>query len=507
MHFVILYAQVRRHVLVDHHTQRETARTFGISRDMVAKMLRHSEPPGYQRAQPLHRPSLGPYIVWIDATLAADLHQPRKQRHTAKKIFQRLRDEHSYPGGYTTVKDYVRDHGIRHKEMFVPLVHEPGHAQVDFGEAQVEIAGEMTTVHFLVMVLPHSDAVFVEAFPMEAGESFCQGHVDAFAFFGGVPRSILYDNTSVAVARILGDGKRVRTAVFDRLVSHHLFHDRFARVGKGNDKGNVEGLVKHTQRTYLTPVPQVASWESLNEHLRAACVARWQHVVRGEPDTIAERLKRDQAALLGLPSPPFDCFRPQPGHVSSQSLVRFKRNDYSVPVAWGYRAVLIKAYVHEVVICSGAEVIARHPRSHDVDVVVLDPLHFLPLIERKPGCLDQALPIVRWPLPESFPLLRRMLTDRLGTRGDRDYIAVLRLHEGFTPEQVHVAVQAALRLRAISYDAVKHLLLAALEGRPPRLDLELYPHLPLAQVQTTEPSAYNALLVEADITVVAGDAR
>lgn len=501
MHTVNLYAQVRRYVQADHHSQRDAARAFGISRDMVAKMLRHSEPPGYQRRKPLHRPTLGPYVGWIDETLKADLARNRKQRHTAKRIFERLRDEHGYRGGYTTVKDYVRDHGIRHREMFVPLVHEPGMAQVDFGQAQAEIAGEVVTAHFLAMDLPHSDAAFIEAFPMEAAESFCQGHVDAFSFFGGVPQRILYDNTSVAVARILGDGRRIRTAVFDRLVSHHLFEDRFARVGKGNDKGNVEGLVKIAQRSFFTPMPRAASWDDLNAQLRAACLARQQHSVRGEAGTIGERLARDQAAFLALPAAPFDCFRPQPGQVSSQSLVRFKRNDYSVPVAWGYRAVLIKAYVHEVVICAGTEVIARHPRCHGVDQIVLDPLHFLPMIERKPGCLDQALPMVRWELPESFPLLRRLLTARLGTRGDRDYIAVLRLMEAFTPEQVHAAVQAALRLRALSYDAVKHLLLAALEGRPERLDLEQYPHLPQTQVQTTDPAAYNDLMAVASAEV------
>lgn len=506
MHDVHQYAQVRRYVMVEHHSQREAATTFGISRDMVAKMLRHSEPPGYQRRKPIPRPTIGPFVAWIDATLKADLLMKRKQRHTAKRIFERLRDEHGYRGGYTSVKDYVRDHGIRHREMFVPLVHEPGTAQVDFGQGQVEVAGKEVTAHFLAMDLPHSDAAFVEAFPMEAAESFCQGHVDAFAFFGGVPTRILYDNTSVAVARILGDGRRVRTAAFDRLVSHHLFEDSFARVGKGNDKGNVEGLVKIVQRSFLTPMPRAASWEDLNAQLRAACQARQQHVVRGEAGTIGERLLRDQAAFLPLPAAPFDCFRPQPGRVSSQSLVRFKRNDYSVPVAWGYRAVLIKAYVHEVVICAGTGIIARHRRCHGVDEIVLDPIHFLPLMERKPRCLDQALPLARWDLPESFLLLRRLLRDRLGTRGDRDFIAVLRLHEGFTPEQVHAAVQAALRLRALSYDAVKHLLLAALEGRPERLDLALYPHLPVAQVQTTEPLAYNALLTEAAAPVVAGGA-
>jgi transposase len=496
MHTVELYAQVRRLVMVDGHSQRAVARDFGISRAMVKKMLTHAIPPGYRRRVRPRRSTIEPFLPWIEATLAADQLVHRKQRHTAKRLFDRLCAEHNYRGSYSTVRNAVRDYERRTRELFVPLVHPPGDAQVDFGEAVVVINGVEQKGHFLAMILPHSDAPFVEIFPAETTEAFCQGHVDAFSFFGGVPTSILYDNTSIAVARILDDGTRKRTQVFDQLVSYYLFRDRFARVATGNDKGNVEGIVKWTQRTLLTPIPQAASWDALNEQVRARCLQRRAAVVRGNSATIGERFRADLAALLPLPSDAFSCCRIIPGRVSSQSLVRFATNDYSVPVAYGHSAVIIKAFVHDVIICAGSTEIARHRRSYERDAMICDPLHYLPLIERKPGSLDQAAPLVGWDLPHEFQLLRRLLDSRLGKRGVRDYIAVLRLHEGFRSDQVHDAVRTALRLGAISYDAVKQCLLAALEGRPAKLNLEHYPHLPMTDVTCTNPAHYNDLLVE-----------
>ncbi len=495
MHTVELYAHVRRYVVAESHSQREAARHFGISRDMVSKMLENAQPPGYRRTAPVVRPKLDPFMGWIAETLKSDQQLHRKQRHTAYRIFQRLQAEHGYTGGYTVIKDVVREHQLRQHEMFVPLLHPPGDAQVDFGEAFVIVDARQVKAHFLAMDLPHSDAPFVAVFPQETTEAFCQGHVDAFAFFGGVPRSILYDNTSIAVARILETGERIRTQVFGQLVSHYLFRDRFARVGKGNDKGNVEGLVKYTQRTILTPIPQAVSWEALNRQVRDRCLQRRHDRVRGSVGTIGERLVADVAAFLPLPPAPFDCCRLVPSRVTSRSLVRFFTNDYSVPVAFGHRHVLVKAYVHAVVRCHGAEVIARHVRSYERDTMIFDPLHYLPLIEQKVGSLDQAAPLAGWVLPDDFATLRRLLESRLAKAGAREYVGVLRLHEAFSPIQVHDAVRAALRLGAISYDAVKHCLLAALDGRPPRLDLAEYPHLPLVEVATTDPGAYNDLLL------------
>src|SRR5271154_2352244 len=234
---VELYGRVRRSVLVEGRSQREVAREFGISRKTIQKMLRYAVPPGYQRLQPVKRPKLGPWLGVIDAILEDDRQRPVKQRHTAKRIFDRLREEHGFGGGYTIVKDYVRRATLRGREMFVPLTHAAGEAQVDFGEALVVGAGVERKAHYLVMDLPHSDDCFVVAFPAETTEAFLEGHVRAFAYFGGVPKRILYDNTKIAVAKILGGQERQKTRAFSELQSYYLFAEKFGRPAKGNDKG------------------------------------------------------------------------------------------------------------------------------------------------------------------------------------------------------------------------------------------------------------------------------
>ena len=325
----------------------------------------------------------------------------------------------------------------------------------------------------------------MKAYPAETTEAFLDGHVSAFALLGGVPQSIRYDNTKLAVARILGDGRRKRTRAFTELQSHYLFEDRFGRPGKGNDKGKVEGMVGYARRNFLVPVPRVESFEALNAHLEQRCLERMDATLRGYTETIGQRMERDLDALLPLPAVPYDAGDKQPSRVSSLSLVRYRTNDYSVPVAYGHRDVLDRGYVDQVVISSGAEVIARHPRSYEQDDFVFDPIHYLPLLERKTAALDQAAPLQEWDLPEEYQTLRRLLEARMGKRGKREFVPVLRLLENFSHQEVHHAVKDALRLGAISSDAVKHLLLCRIEGRPPRLDLDLYPYLPRVSVQTT----------------------
>jgi transposase len=394
MKAVDLYARVRRACHVEGMSRRQAARLFGIDPKTVAKMLRFSVPPGYRRSKPAARPKLDPLVPVIDQVLAEDESRPRKQRHTARRIFERLRAEHGYTGGETIVKDYVRERRRQRQEMFVPLLHPPGHGQADFGEAIAAIGGEERRIHFLAVMLPHSDACFVKAYPAETTEAFCDGHNAAFAFFGGVPRSMLYDNTKLAVARILGDGARQRTRVFAELQSHYLFADRFGRPGKGNDKGHVEGLVGYARRNFLVPVPRVASLAALNAHLEARCRERQGARLRGHEETIGGRLARDRAAMLPLPAAPYEACETRSARVSSLSLVRYRGNDYSVPVAYGHRVVLVRGYVDAVVVACGAEAIARHGRSYGREDVLLEPLHYLPLLERKTGTLDQP---PRWP--------------------------------------------------------------------------------------------------------------
>jgi transposase len=473
---------------------RTAAHEFGLARKTIRKMLQFSLPPGYERKKPAARPKLGPWLGVIDQILVDDQTQPKKQRHTAKRIWDRLKAEHAFGGGYTVVKDYVRQARLRHKEVFVPLAHPPGDAQADFGEALVVIGGIEQKAHFQCMDLPHSDDCFVVAFPAENTESFLEGHTQAFAYFGGVPRTILYDNTRIAVKEITGDGERKPTEAFSGLQSHYLFAAKFGRPGKGNDKGNVEGLVGYARRNFMVPVPRAATWEELNAHLLEECRKRRERKLWGHSETIAERFERDREKLLPLPPVPLEACEQRSTRVSSQALVRYETNDYSVPVEYGHRQVLVKAFVWELVIASSSEVIARHTRSYGREEMIFDPLHYLSLLEQKTNALDQAAPLQGWELPEGFTELRRQMEGRLGKRGRREYVQVLRLLETFSMVEVTAGVRHALRLRAIAFDAVKHLVLCAIEQRPPKLDLENYPHLPVAEVALTRAADYQVLL-------------
>jgi transposase len=230
---VELYARVRRAVVVDKMSEREAAKEFGLARETVRKMLRYSVPPGYRRQQPVRRPKLDAWVGVIDQILNDDKSQSKKQRHSAKRIFDRLRDEHGYTGGYTIVKDYVRLRKLRQREMFVPLLHPSGDAQADFGEARVVIGGVERKAHYLAIDLPQSDDCFVMAFPAETTEAFLEGHNHAFAYFGGVPRTILYDNTKIAVARILGDGTRRKTQAFTEAAKSLFIRGEVRSSGQG----------------------------------------------------------------------------------------------------------------------------------------------------------------------------------------------------------------------------------------------------------------------------------
>ena len=420
-------AAVRRSVSVEGLSERAAARRVGLARETVRKMLRYRLPPGYRRAKPIRCPTLDAFTGVIDQILTDDQQRPKKQRHTAKRIWERLCVEHAFTGGYTSVKDYVRRQKLGGQEMFVPLAHPPGDAQADFGEALVVIDGVECKAHYLVVDLPHSDDAFVQAFPAETTEAFCEGHNAAFRYFGGVPRGIVYDNTTLAVAKILGDGTRQRTQSFSELHSHYLFDDRFGRPGKGNDKGKVEGLVGYARRNFFVPVPRVASWDALNADLARQCRARRGQRLRRHTETIGERFARDRAALLPLPPVPYEACDTRPTRVTSLSLVRYRRNDYSVPTAYGHRDVVVKGYVDVVVIVCGSEEIARHRRSYGREELIFDPPHYLALLERKTGALDQAAPLTGWALPDEFLRLRRLLETRLGKAGTREYVQVLRL--------------------------------------------------------------------------------
>ena len=408
-----------------------------------------------------------------------------------------MRDEEGFSGGYTIVREYVARALLRSREMFIPLSHRPGQAQADFGEADAYIAGKKVRFHYFCMDLPHSDGCFVKAYPAETAEAFCDGHVAAFDFFDGVPQSILYDNTRLAVAKIVKGGERLRSQMFAELQSHYLFEDRFGRPGKGNDKGKVEGLVGFVRRNFMTPLPVAESFEAFNARLLDACTKRRQAILRGHSTTIAGRMEADRSAFLPLPPAPYDACHKVATRVSSMALVRYRNNDYSVPTRYGHQEVLAKGYVDRVEIVCRGETIATHLRSYDQAEFIYNPLHYLALLEHKSKALDQAAPLDDWRLADCVYRLRRLMEARMGNAGRREFIQVLRLMEDFQQHHVEQAVAEALRLGAISFDAVKMLLLARLENRPARLDLTFYPYLPAATVGATDPRAYLRLIAGA----------
>jgi hypothetical protein len=373
--------------------------------------------------------------------------------------------------------------------VFVPLTHDPGEAQVDFGQALVRVGGRLRKVAFFVMALPYSDAFFVMAFERECTETFWEGHVRAFELFGGVPTKIVYDNTRVAVAQIVGGSRERRlTHGFLQLKSHYLFDHRFCQVRRANEKGVVEGTVKFARLNFFVPVPQVRDLEELNADLRRRCTEDQERRLRGKEGTKKQRMEAERAAFLPLPAVPFEACRRQSTTASSLSLVRFDDNDYSVPVAFAHHPIVAKGSCHV------GEVVARHPRIWEREQVHFEPLHYLALLERKPGALDQARPLQGWILPESFALLRRRLEGEYDGEGTREYIRVLRMLEQHPLAELRRAVEQALRVGAIRRDAIAQFMIPQEEWRATLFALDGHPHLRGVKVQAPDITQYGELL-------------
>jgi transposase len=488
------WAEIRRRVLTGEISKRRACREYELHWLTLKKILSHEEPHGYRRSAPPRRPIIEPVLPVIRQILDDDAAAPRKQRHTAHRIWQRLRDEHAFTGGYTVVKDAVREMKLGRKEVFLPLTHPPGEAQVDFGFADAVVAGVQTQVAVFVMSLPYADAVYVQAFPRECSETFLEGHVRAFAFFGGVPRRIAYDNTKTAVAKILGSRDREVTQEFGRLRSYHLFAPHFCLVRRPNEKGHVERLVEYARSNFLVPVPAVDSLDALNVRLAEACRRDQERSVRGKTGTVATLLADDRAAFLPLPARPFEARRVTEGGADSLSLVRFDTNAYSVPTRYAHRTLTVIGTVGEVRITFEDRLVARHPRCWDREQSIFDPVHYLALLERKPGGFDFAKPLAGWELPVCFDVLRRRLEAAGDGHGTRAFIRVLRLLEAYPLGQLEDAVGYALDRGVIDPDSIR-VILDHRADRPVELfTLDGRPRLAGVRVAPTDVAAYGALL-------------
>jgi transposase len=491
-----MWSEIRRRVLTGELTKRAACREYDLHWETLEKILAHVEPPGYRRTKPRHKPKIEPFLPIIEEILESDRKAPKKQRHTTQRIWERLRDEHGFTGKPTIVKDAVRAWRNGHQEVFLPLSHRPGEAQVDFGFAQVKLNGQATKVALFVMTLPYSDALVIQVFPRECTEAFLEGHKRAFAFFGGVPRRISYDNSKIAVAKITGSRQREVTKEFLRLKSHFLFQDHFCLVRRPNEKGHVERLLDFARTNYLVPVPEVASLVELNAALLQRCQADLDRQLYGKSAPKAVLLEEERPALLPIPPQEFEARRVKPVSVSSLSLVRFDTNNYSVPVKYAHRKVLVVATVDEIRLVHEDRLIARHPRHWGREKYLFEPVHYLALLERKPGGFDFARPLENWNLPSCFETLRRRLEREPNGLGMREFIRVLRLLEHSNLPQLTDAVEYALDLDITDADSIRVILEHRREQPVPLFSLDGRPHLKGVTVEPTDVSAYQSLLVE-----------
>ena len=489
------WTRVRKKILNEERSKRSVMKEESLHYETLERMLAHPQPPGYKVREVKTERKIDPHLDWMEEVIRLDKDVHKKQRHTATRIFERLRDERGYDGGITVVKDEVCRIKKQTKEVFVPLVHHPGEAQVDFGHALLNVNGELGKYPFFAISLPYSDMFFVQMFPRECTETFQEGHVRAFNHWGKVPTRISYDNTTIAVSKITGSHTRDLTDGFLHLQSHYLFEEHFCRAARGNEKGVVEGMVKYTRSNYLVPVPQIRDLEEFNEELINGFERELQRQVRGKSKRKGELFKEDLAAMKDLPLGDFDACKLRPGNITSLSLVRFNCNDYSVPVAYAHRELEVKGYSNKVCIYWHGNLIAEHKRIWAKEQVSFEPLHYLALIEKKPGALDYARPLAEWKLPECFYELRRRLeAQEEGGNGVREYIKVLRLLEVHSMDRLRQAIASALRKGGITRDAIAQYIYPQEDYGSTMFSLDGHPHLQHVKVDSPDIANYNDLL-------------
>ena len=497
---MLMWSEIRRRVLTGETSKRAICREYAIHWKTLEKILSHDEPPGYRQSQTRAKPVLEPFLPIMREILEQDREAHPKQRHTAKRIYDRLCNEHGFTGSYSTIKEAVREWKQGQAEVFVPLSHDPGSAQVDFGEVEIKLNGEKIKAAFFVMTLPYSDAVFCQVFPRECTETFQEGHRRAMEFFGGSPNRISYDNSKIAVAKIVGPRGRQPTREFLRLASHYLFEYHFCLVRRANEKGHVENLLGFARRNFLVPVPEVDSLEALNATLAQQCRQDLQRGVRGKSGTKAERLAEEQATFVALPKQSFEARRVETRKANSLSLVRFDNNDYSVPTEHAHKQVIAIGGVEEVKLTVNDQVVARHPRCWKKEQTSYDPRHYLALLERKPGALDYAKPLKDWKLSDCFETLRRRQEAELETGGTREFIKV----ETASLSQLTEAVEKALDLGATTVESIQLLVQCQREQPSHWFRLDGRPHLAAVRVPPPNLSLYSALM--AGVEMVGGEA-
>lgn len=502
------WEQMRRAFHLEGKSINEIAQETGRAWRTVKKMVAATEPPRYRQKQKREAPKLGPYQQQVRKMLTENKTLPRKQRWTSPLIFQAIQKD-GYAGAESTVRHYVaqvrqemKQSRRQQSEVYLPLEFDPGtDAQVDWGEGDIMMAGEQITVQLFLMKLSYSRRTFMMAFPSQKQESFFLGHVQAFAFFAGVPVRISYDNLKTAVAKVLRGKQRVEQQAFYHFRGLYLFDSHFCTPGAGNEKGLVEHSVGYYRRRFLVPLPQVNSFAELNAYLYQRCLADDNRQVDGQSATIGEMWQAEKAALRPLPDHPYDCCRIINVRLNRYSQVRVETNRYSVPTDKGQANMVVKLYPFrvEVYIPGGRDPVAVHNRCYDRHQEIINPLHYLSLIRQRPGALHHAKPIRRW--REQWPPVYEQLLAQLQQkwpdgRGVREFVQILYLHRDHDATEMEAAITAALAHHCTHAEGVK-LWLTQLKRHEPTfsaIDLAHKPHLNGLGEQPLQLALYDSLV-------------
>jgi transposase len=497
------YEVIRRAYFIEQLSIRAIRRKMGYDRDTIRKAIVQSAPQSYQLKQPREAPVLGPFKEKINQLLNESDKQRRKQRYTAHRIYELVVEQVGYAGSEGAVHNYVSSERKKRKgkkDSYLPLEFDPGmDAQVDWMEAEVILGGVRQIVQFFILHLNYSKVRFVMAFPFQKQEAFFEAHIGAFHFIGGIPRRLTYDNLKTAVYQILEGHNRREQESFKRFRSHYLFESFYCNPAQGHEKGGVENDVGYIQRNFLTPLLEVASYAELNVLLLEKCTKNVQRKVRGKEEPVAQLWEEEKPIFLPLPEVDFHACSSHLAHPNAYSQVEFETNRYSVPVERRNDALILEAYPFHLRILSESGVVCEHPRCFGREQDVIDPLHYLPLLEERPGAFEHAIPVRRWRKewpPEYEQLLSDLRQRWPEGRGVREFIAVLKLHREYPRDLVEQAVQSAVRLGASHLDGVRLCLRQDLEQHPllPPIDLNNHPKLATVGNQPLDLGQYNRLL-------------
>ncbi len=453
---VELFEQIRRDGRVEELSIRELADRHHVHRRTVRQALASAVPPPRKAYPPRRRPAIEPFVEIIDAWLVADREVPRKQRHTARRVWQRLVAEHGATLAEITVSRYVaarkRDLGLDQIEVAVPQTHPPGaEAEVDFGEFYATVGGAGLKLWMFVMRLSHSGRAFHVAFATQAQEAFLHGHVLAFEHFGAVPGRIRYDNLKPAVLRVLRGRDREESERFIALRSHYGFDTFFCRPGKdgAHEKGGVEGEIGRFRRRHLVPVPSVASLTELNTLIAAGDRLDDSRVITGRPSTVGAAFAAELPALSPLPAEPFDPARLLQARVDTRARVSVRQCYYSVPARYAGRRLPVRLSATTVEVLDGGQVVARHERAAGryLEVLILD--HYLEVLARKPGALPGATALTQAKASGTFTGTHQAYWDaarkaRGDAAGTRALIEVLLAHRTLPAAALITAMRAAV---------------------------------------------------------------